>query len=116
MEYPRRVHSATAIALSLVTGTLLWANLRTTDMWIKVAQEPFEWLDLVAQRMFSRGWPLAPWMISLGGLRLHTSEAQVYGVLFLDGIVSDPASSPVSMPARSACESEKSRSGNNDLK
>ena len=89
MVYPRRVHKVTAVVLTLVTGTLLWANLRTSNMWKEVGMgPPFEWLDPVAARMFSRGWPLAPFMISLvHGMRLHTSEAQVYGVLFLDGVV-----------------------------
>ncbi len=89
MEYPRRVHPVTAIMLTLVTSLLLWANLRTPSMWRDDGgAPPVEWLDPVAQSMFSRGWPLAPFMLSLvHGMRFHTSEGEVYFILFLDGLV-----------------------------
>jgi len=32
MKYPRRVHPLTGVLLTLVAGTLLWANLRPTDI------------------------------------------------------------------------------------
>ena len=60
MEYPRRVHLATGILLTLVAGALLWANLRPTG-WERLHHvRPPNELDPVAKSMFYRGWPLYP--------------------------------------------------------
>ncbi len=63
MEYPRRVHLPTGILLTIVTGTLLWANLRTTG-WQEICNElPPDYLDPISKAMFYRGWPVSPCMI-----------------------------------------------------
>src|SRR3954469_951943 len=61
---PHPVHLTTTILLTLLTGILLWANLRPS-IW----QEEFSgaidtstWLDPITKAMFWRGWPLSPCM------------------------------------------------------
>jgi len=89
MEYPRRVHLATGIVLTLVAGALLWANVRTTK-WQNVFNVlPPDQLDSVAKSMFYRGWPIAPFMPCLvRHMQFDASEAGVYAVLVLDAVVS----------------------------
>jgi hypothetical protein len=88
MQYPRRVHLPTRILLTLVAGILLWANLRPTGSEREWNVFPPEELDAVAKAMFSRGWPLRPWETSLvHGMKFHSSELEVYGILALDGVV-----------------------------
>jgi hypothetical protein len=84
---PHPVHRTTAILMTLLTGVLLWANLRPTA-W----QEEFggvdcpPGLDPVTRAMFWRGWPLAPCMVCLDGLRFHPSGVEQC-VLALDGVL-----------------------------
>jgi hypothetical protein len=86
---PHPVHPATAIILTLLTGVLIWANLRPTA-W----QEDFggseqspPGLDPVSRAMFFRGWPLAPCMFCLiHSLRFHRSGIEPL-VLVFDGVV-----------------------------
>ncbi len=88
MEYPRRVHLPTAILLTLVAGTLLWANLRPTR-WQKDLGSllPPDRLDFVTKGMFFRGWPLSPCMICLyHGMRFHPEEGAVPLALVFDGV------------------------------
>jgi hypothetical protein len=89
VAYPRRVHLTTGILLTLVAGTLLWANLRPTR-WERLLDElPPDQLDVVTKGMFYRGWPLSPFMLCWrrhmhfdpGGDGLST------GALVLDGVV-----------------------------
>jgi hypothetical protein len=65
---PPRVHLATGILLTLVAGTLLWANLRPTG-----------WLY--------RGWPLSPGLMCMDGWGFDTSGPTPYFALVLDCIV-----------------------------
>ena len=88
---PHPVHLTTTILLTLLTGILLWANLRPT-VW----QEDFgggidapTGLDPITKAMFWRGWPLSPCMVCLiHGMRFRPSGIEgcvlvVDGVLFL---------------------------------
>jgi hypothetical protein len=58
---PQPVHRTTAILLTLLTGILLWANLRPTG-WEEFGGTPME-LDPITKAMFWRGWPLSPCMV-----------------------------------------------------
>jgi hypothetical protein len=85
---PQPVHRTTAILLTLLTGILLWANLRPT-VW----QEEFGWIDAptgldpITKAMFWRGWPLSPCMNCLiHGMRFHTSGIEIC-VLVFDGFL-----------------------------
>jgi hypothetical protein len=85
---PQPVHRATAILLTLITGVLLWANLRPTG-W----QEEFggvdrpPGLDPVTRAMFWRGWPLSPCIVCLiHGMRFHPNGVEQC-VLALDGVL-----------------------------
>ncbi len=86
---PQPVHRTTAILLTLLTGILLWANLRPT-VW----QEEFgggsdapTGLDPITKAMFWRGWPLSPCMICLiHGMKFHTSGIEGC-VLVFDGVL-----------------------------
>jgi hypothetical protein len=83
---PKRVHLSTAVILTLVTGILLWANLRPTG-WQEefIADTPTD-LDAITQSMFWRGWPLSPCMVSLfHGMKFHSDGVE--WVLFFDGIL-----------------------------
>ena len=84
---PHPVHPTTAILLTLLTGVLLWANLRNSG-WQEVWNERApEGLDPVTKAMFYRGWPLAPFMVCLiHGLRFHSSGVEGC-VLVLDGVL-----------------------------
>jgi hypothetical protein len=84
---PHPVHPTTAILLTLLTGVLLWANLRNSG-WQEVWNERApEGLDPVTKAMFYRGWPLAPFMVCLThGLRFRFSGVEGC-VLVLDGVL-----------------------------
>jgi hypothetical protein len=84
---PHPVHPTTAILLTLLTGVLLWANLRASG-WQEVWNERApEGLDPLTKAMFYRGWPLAPFMVCLvHGLRFHSSGVEGC-VLVLDGVL-----------------------------
>jgi hypothetical protein len=82
---PHPVHLTTTILLTLLTGILLWANLRPT-VW----QEGFggeidapTGLDPITKAMFWRGWPLSPCMICLiHGMKFHPSGIEGCVLLF----------------------------------
>jgi hypothetical protein len=86
---PHPVHLTTTILLTLLTGILLWANLRPT-VW----QEDFgggidapTGLDPITRAMFWRGWPLSPCMTCLiHGMRFHPSGIEGC-VLVFDGVL-----------------------------
>ena len=64
-RWPHPVRPTTAILLTLLTGVLLWANLRNSG-WQEVWNERApEGLDPVTKAMFYRGWPLAPFMVCI---------------------------------------------------
>jgi hypothetical protein len=82
---PRPVHVITALLLILITGILLWANLRPTG-WEAFGGLPME-LDPITKEMFWRGWPLSPCMIcKYRSMRFHTSGIEGC-VLVFDGIL-----------------------------
>ena len=84
---PRPVHPITAILLILLTGVLIWANLRPTALQQDFAGESLPGLDPVTRAMFFRGWPLAPCMVCLvHGLRFHPNGVEQC-VLALDGVL-----------------------------
>jgi hypothetical protein len=92
MEWPRRVCVASGILLTLVAGTLLWANLRITGWQKQFRMLPPDHLDRVAKSMFYRGWPWSPCVTCLvHGMRFDASEAGVYVTFVFDGIVSSAA-------------------------
>src|SRR5262245_1191786 len=86
---PHPVHLTTTIVLTLITGILLWANLRPT-VW----QEDFgggidapTGLDPITKAMFWRGWPLSPCMVCLiHGMRFQPSGIEGC-VLVVDGVL-----------------------------
>ena len=84
---PQPVHRTTAILLTLLTGILLWANLRPSgwqEVWGGVS--PPE-LDAITRTMFWRGWPLSPCMFCLmHGMRFHPSGIEGC-VLVFDGVL-----------------------------
>jgi hypothetical protein len=82
---PHPVHRTTAILLTLLTGVLLWTNLRPTGWQEEFGNtvSPLE-LDPITKAMFWRGWPLSPCTVCLfHGMRFHTNGVQC--VLVLDG-------------------------------
>jgi hypothetical protein len=99
---PKPVHRTTAIVLTLLTGILLWANLRPTE-W----QEEYfggvdapPGLDPITTAMFWRGWPLSPCMVCLvHGLEFHPSGIEQC-VLAFDGFLFVTAV----FAARAVCE------------
>jgi hypothetical protein len=85
-RWPHPVHLATTILLTLLTGILLWANLRPTGWQEELGgvDSPVE-LDPITKAMFWRGWPLSPFMICLiHGMRFHPSGIEGC-VLVFDG-------------------------------
>jgi hypothetical protein len=85
---PQPVHVTTAILLTLLTGILLWANLRPTGWQEELGglATPGE-LDPITKAMFWRGWPLSPCMVCLfHGGRFHPGFIEPC-VLALDGIL-----------------------------
>jgi hypothetical protein len=82
------VHLSTIILLTLLTGILLWANLRPTGWQEELGgvDSPAE-LDPLTKAMFWRGWPLSPCMFCLVyGLRFRPTGVEQC-VLALDGIL-----------------------------
>jgi hypothetical protein len=75
---PRPVHRTTAFLLALISGVLLWANLRPTGWQEGLGGvDPPEALDPVTRALFWRGWPLSPCMVCLvHGLRFHPSGVE----------------------------------------
>jgi hypothetical protein len=88
MEYPRRVHLATGILLTVVAGLLLWANLRPTRWEKEFGVSTPDQLDPVAKSMFCRGWPLSPCLICIHHhMTVDPSDPAIYLALTSDGIV-----------------------------
>ena len=85
---PHPVHRTTAILLTLLTGVLLWANLRPTGWQEEFGgvESPLE-LDPITHAMFWRGWPLSPCMVCLvHGMRFHPGGVEPC-VLAFDGVL-----------------------------
>ena len=85
---PHPVHLTTTILLTLLTGILLWANLRPTGWQEEFGgvDSPLE-LDPVTQAMFWRGWPLSPCTVCLvHGLKFHPGGIEQC-VLAFDGVL-----------------------------
>jgi hypothetical protein len=83
---PHPVHLTTAILLTLLTGILLWANLRPTGWQGEFGgvDSPME-LDSITKAMFWRGWPISPCMVCLvHGMKFHPSGGEQC-VLAFDG-------------------------------
>jgi hypothetical protein len=83
---PHPVHRTTAILLTLLTGILLWANLRPSGWQEDFGGESPPELDPVTRTMFWRGWPLSPCMVHLFGGRFHPSGGEQC-VLAFDGFL-----------------------------
>jgi hypothetical protein len=62
---PKPVHLTTAVLLSMITGIMLWANLRPTGWQREFGVDTPTELDLIIKALFWRGWPLSPFMASL---------------------------------------------------
>lgn len=83
---PQRVHLATAVLLMLVTGILLWANLRPTRWQEEFGVDTPVELDPITEAMFWRGWPLSPCMVCLvHGMMFHPCGVQ--WALVLDAVL-----------------------------
>src|SRR4051795_1558728 len=70
---PRPVHLTTAILLTLLTGILLWANLRPTGWQRELGgvESPME-TDPITRAMFWRVWPLSPFIFCfVHGMKFH---------------------------------------------
>jgi hypothetical protein len=83
-RWPHPVYRITAILLILLTGVLLWANLRPTGWQEEFGGivSPLE-LDPITKAMFWRGWPLSPCMVCLfHGMRLHPSGVEQFLLVF----------------------------------
>jgi uncharacterized membrane protein HdeD (DUF308 family) len=84
---PQPVHRTTAILLTLLTGILLWANLRPSGWQEEFGGESPPELDAITRTMFWRGWPLSPCMFCLmHGMRFHPSGIERC-VLIFDGVL-----------------------------
>ena len=84
IEWPRRVHLVTGLLLTLVAGTLLWANLRPSGWEREFNEMPPDNLDPVTKSMFYRGWPVGPWMLCYHqNLSIRRGG---HGALVFDGI------------------------------
>jgi hypothetical protein len=84
---PHPAHLTTTILLTLLTGILLWANLRPS-VWREEwggFDTPSE-LDPITKAMFWRGWPLSPFMICVDGLRFRHIGISVFALVF-DGLL-----------------------------
>jgi hypothetical protein len=83
---PRPVHRTTAIVLTLLTGILLWANLRPSGWQEAFGGDSPPELDAITRLMFWRGWPISPCMVHLFGGRYYPSGAE-QSVLAFDGFL-----------------------------
>lgn len=85
---PARVHFATWVLLSVVSAAFLWVNL-TESALLKVFDvgglgDDWNW---AARYLFTRGWPLSPWMVcGMHGMRYHPEEDCPWWALFADGV------------------------------
>ncbi len=80
---PHPAHLTTTILLTLLTGILLWANLRPS-VWQEVwggFDTPTE-LDPITKAMFWRGWPLSPFMICIDGLKYRHVNISFIALVF----------------------------------
>ena len=101
VRYPPRVHLTTGLLLTVVAGTLLWANLRPTGWQGEFGVETPTQMDPITEEMFWRGWPLSPFMLCLiHGMKLHPEESVVQAALAIDGILFVAAL----LAVRGACE------------
>jgi hypothetical protein len=85
---PHPVHVTTAILLTLLTGILLWANLRT-NVWLEEfggGDADLGGLDPITRTMFYHGWPLSPCMIWLNPMNRNPSGIEGC-VLVFDGVL-----------------------------
>src|SRR3954451_18823292 len=83
------VHRPTDTILILVAGGFLWLNLRPTSL---VPQDLLNLtpddLDPVTRTLFSRGWPLSPYMgCPFHGMKWHPEEGFAGLALVLDALV-----------------------------
>ncbi len=87
MEYPRRVRPATAILITLVAGTLLWANLRTNGWAREFNLGPPIGLDPVLRSTFCHGWPFSACSIYLHNHMTDPGDPAMYWALTSDVVV-----------------------------
>jgi len=84
---PRPVHPITAILLAMLTGVLLWANLRRNgwpDVWGGGIHGN---LNPVQRAMFWRGWPFCPFMFCrTRGMTYHPDGLELCALIF-DGVI-----------------------------
>ena len=85
VQLPRHVHLTTAALLTLLTGMLLWANLRPTGWQGEIGLATPTELDPITKAMFWRGWPLSPCVLCLvHGMKFHPGREQ--WALVFDGV------------------------------
>jgi|GEM_PF-3749286 len=84
---PQPVHRTTAVLLTLLTGILLWANLRPSGWQEEFGGDTLPELDAITRSMFWRGWPLSPCMFCLiHGMRFRPGGIERC-VLVFDGFL-----------------------------
>ena len=86
MAYPRPVHLATGILLTLVAGLLLWANLRPSGWAREFNLRPPTGLDPVLRTTFCYGWPLSPCLIYIHNHMTDPADQAMYWALMADAI------------------------------
>ena len=84
LRYPRRVHLATGILLTLIAVIYLWANLRPTGWRREWNTGPPVQLYPITKAMFWRGWPVCPFMFA--EYRHMTFISGGEGALVFDGL------------------------------
>ena len=85
---PHPARPTTALLLALLTGILLWANLRSAGWQEELGgvDRPVN-LDFITKAMFWRGWPLSPCMVcTFHGSRFHPNGLERF-VLVIDGAI-----------------------------
>lgn len=87
MRWRPQVRLTTAVVLALVTGILVWANLRPTRRYIEFGLATPTELDPLTAAMFWRGWPISPSSVCLiHGMRFHPSGVEQCALIF-DGVL-----------------------------
>jgi hypothetical protein len=82
------MHRSTKIVLALVAGAFLYANAAESPLWREYGSGTPTEYGLIREFLFSRGWPLSPWMVCpLRGMMPRPGDSFVWWPLIVDAIV-----------------------------
>jgi hypothetical protein len=82
------MHRSTNVVLALVAGALLWANATESPLWREFGGGAPAGYGAVGEYLFTRGWPLSPWMFSIiHGMRAHLEDGVLWAVLLIDALI-----------------------------